>query len=69
MSGKRRVDDSTEDQASGVADAREVKKRRPVGDDEVGRRLACPYFKRDPRKYSEERSCVGPGWRTVHRVK
>jgi hypothetical protein len=36
---------------------------------EPAQRLACHFFKRDPLSYREERSCVGPGWRTVHRVK
>ena len=32
-------------------------------------RLACPFFKRDPRRHDKLRSCTGPGWKTVHRVK
>ena len=35
----------------------------------LGRKFACPYFKRDPRKHGKHRSCVGPGWTTIHRVK
>lgn len=35
----------------------------------IPRRLACPYFKRNPQKYQQERSCSGPGWNTVHRIK
>ncbi|KAI1779540.1 hypothetical protein F4818DRAFT_144336 [Hypoxylon cercidicola] len=33
--------------------------------------LACPYFKYDPTKYAGRywRSCCGPGWKTVHRMK
>ena len=31
--------------------------------------LACPYYLRDPRKYMNKRSCPGPGWKTVHRLK
>lgn len=31
--------------------------------------FACPYFKRNRRKYQQWRSCPGPGWATVHRVK
>lgn len=31
--------------------------------------FACPYFKHDPGRYQSERSCVGPGWPTIHRVK
>ncbi|KAK1751461.1 hypothetical protein QBC47DRAFT_417369 [Echria macrotheca] len=32
-------------------------------------KFACPYFQRDPRKHRKHRSCAGPGWTTVHRVK
>ena len=47
------------------------------GDDETtpgfgateSKKLACPYFKRDPQKYQRVRSCPGPGWDTVHRLK
>ncbi|RFU31470.1 hypothetical protein B7463_g4863, partial [Scytalidium lignicola] len=31
--------------------------------------LACPFFKHNPRKYMYWRSCPGPGWNTVHRIK
>ncbi|KAF2477623.1 uncharacterized protein BDR25DRAFT_2571 [Lindgomyces ingoldianus] len=33
------------------------------------RKFACPYFKRNFEKYLERRSCVGPGWDEVRRVK
>lgn len=33
------------------------------------RKLACPYFKRDPSTYQNWRTCPGPGWGTVHRLK
>lgn len=36
---------------------------------EKGPRFACPYYKKNPRKYREWRICCGPGWTTVHRVK
>jgi hypothetical protein len=32
-------------------------------------RFACPFFKRNSRKHRKYRSCAGPGWDTVHRVK
>lgn len=38
-------------------------------DDEGKRKLACPYYLRHPKKYMEERSCPGPGWDSVHRLK
>lgn len=34
-----------------------------------GRKFACPYFKKNPHKYSRWTSCPGPGWDEVHRVK
>ncbi len=46
------------------------KRLRPQNDtDEPPMRLACPYFKNNPRRYRLSRSCPGPGWGTVHRVK
>lgn len=33
------------------------------------KRLACPFFKRDPHRYKDQSKCVGPGWTTVHRLK
>ena len=32
-------------------------------------RFACPYFKHDPKKYRNERTCCGPGFENYHRVK
>ncbi|KAF3022087.1 hypothetical protein E8E14_013622 [Neopestalotiopsis sp. 37M] len=34
----------------------------------AGRKLACPYFKKDPEYSPLARSCSGPGWDTVHRI-
>jgi hypothetical protein len=36
---------------------------------EPRRRLACPYFKMDPTRFSKANTCVGPGWSTVYRLK
>ncbi|KAJ4298221.1 hypothetical protein N0V90_006120 [Kalmusia sp. IMI 367209] len=33
------------------------------------RKLACPFFKRNSERYLNRRSCVGPGWDEVRRVK
>lgn len=54
-------DDDEDDKGSGS--------KRIKMDENLGKRLACPFFKRNPQRYQEERSCVGPGWRTVHRLK
>ncbi|KAK1574079.1 uncharacterized protein LY79DRAFT_673210 [Colletotrichum navitas] len=34
-----------------------------------GAKLACPFFKHNPRKYKNQRPCCGPGWDHVHRIK
>ncbi|KAF5620333.1 uncharacterized protein FTJAE_11690 [Fusarium tjaetaba] len=46
------------------------KSQRIDGDTEV-RMFACPYFKRNPRKYGQPKwkSCAHPGYRDIHRVK
>ena len=36
---------------------------------ESSKKLACPYFKHDPRKRHTSGACCGPGWDTVHRIK
>ncbi|RGP79828.1 hypothetical protein FLONG3_2008 [Fusarium longipes] len=42
--------------------------KRPRGSS-AARRFACPFYKHDPVRYGTSRSCVGPGWNSVHRVK
>jgi len=37
--------------------------------DNASQIFACPFFKRTPRKHRGCRSCIGPGWDSVHRVK
>jgi len=33
------------------------------------RKLACPFYKRDPQRGMKSPSCKGPGWLTMHRLK
>ncbi|KAK4209627.1 hypothetical protein QBC37DRAFT_430117 [Rhypophila decipiens] len=33
------------------------------------KKFACPYYKRNRKKYCKWTSCPGPGWEEVHRVK
>jgi hypothetical protein len=37
--------------------------------DDKPQKLACPYYKRNPRLHQDCRSCAGPGWKSCHRVK
>ncbi|KAI4645462.1 uncharacterized protein J4E78_009372 [Alternaria triticimaculans] len=36
---------------------------------ETGARFACPFYKHDPDRHRNRRTCPGPGWPTVHRMK
>ena len=67
-SAKRRRTGAREDEDCG-----EEAKPKPGRGDTDARdeppRFACPYFKRNPRKYCRESTCVGPGWVEIHRLK
>ncbi|KAK3316866.1 aspartic peptidase domain-containing protein [Apodospora peruviana] len=34
-----------------------------------GRKFACPFYRRNPKKHLRHRACAGPGWNEVRRVK
>ncbi|KAK4102504.1 hypothetical protein N658DRAFT_485309 [Parathielavia hyrcaniae] len=34
-----------------------------------GKKFACPFCKHDPGRYKSVKTCCGPGWDDVHRVK
>ncbi|CAJ2512044.1 Uu.00g076690.m01.CDS01 [Anthostomella pinea] len=36
---------------------------------ELERKWACPFYKHDPEAHSKHRSCAGPGWPSLHRLK
>ncbi|KAF2728684.1 hypothetical protein EJ04DRAFT_581168 [Polyplosphaeria fusca] len=67
---KSRPDDGPDDDP----DEDGANKRRRVSittteDSEAGPRFACPFYKHDPNRYRNRRTCPGPGWPTVHRMK
>lgn len=45
------------------------KKRTKTEEDDDRLRFACPFYKFDPQRYKNHRSCYGPGWTTLHRLK
>lgn len=72
--GKRKASDEDSPRRENDGDENSNKHPKPSlsgPDDDSGtpKKFACPYFKRNPRKYQRFRSCPGPGWDTVHRVK
>jgi hypothetical protein len=74
MSGnhpKRKDENSNDEDEDGGEDERRGKRPRTaldVGPKEL-KPFACPYYKRNPNKYSTGRSCGGLACLTVHRVK
>jgi hypothetical protein len=46
-----------------------AKRRTEVPPATQSRRFACPFFKRRPAEYMQKKSCPGPGWDNVHRMK
>ncbi|KAI1653889.1 hypothetical protein F4813DRAFT_393268 [Daldinia decipiens] len=59
---------SEEDDNGSGQDQRRIKKG-VNGEKHQKQKFACPYFKHNPSKYKEWRTCPGPGWLDVHRVK
>lgn len=43
--------------------------KKPRLEGEKNTRFACPFFKHNPNKFIDERSCCGPGWTNTQRVK
>ena len=41
----------------------------PNSEDGHSLKYACPYFKRNPQRYKQRRSCAGPGWSDISRIK
>ncbi|KAH9988127.1 hypothetical protein F4779DRAFT_632307 [Xylariaceae sp. FL0662B] len=69
---KRRLDGDNQDDPSGGGDEHDPDRggsKRAKKDVEPERKWACPFYKHDPRKYSKHRSCTGPGWPSLHRLK
>jgi len=43
--------------------------KRAKTEPEPDKRLACPFYKHNPVKYQNHRTCCGPGWKDTHRMK
>jgi len=70
--GKRKERDEDDSRSSrGDGDDDRYKKVQVEGppNDLSPRKFACPYYRRNSQKHKKHRSCAGPGWISVHRVK
>lgn len=71
-SGRKRTRrDEDERSNAGDRDGGDIKNPRLELAPSVGspQRFACPYYRRNSHKHVKHRSCAGPGWSSVHRVK
>jgi len=50
-------------------DEDQPKRARRDHHNDMGLRFACPFAKHAPGKYQKVKTCCGPGWQDVHRVK
>ncbi|KAK4162988.1 hypothetical protein QBC43DRAFT_69153 [Cladorrhinum sp. PSN259] len=71
--GKRaRSPDEADDKAPATTPtAHPIKttRKKRVKPSPTGPQFACPFCKHDPAKYRNVKTCCGPGWEDVHRVK
>lgn len=51
------------------ARSKQKRARREPIETKAGRKFACPFSKHDPERYKNVKTCCGPGWSDVHRVK
>ena len=72
LSGKpsqHEADDFDNDDYGNGSGNKRPRNNKPAGTMGKSRKLACPFYKYNPEKYSTSRTCVGPGWESVFRVK
>ncbi|KXH46095.1 hypothetical protein CNYM01_06832 [Colletotrichum nymphaeae SA-01] len=68
LKGRNQEDDggSENDESN---DRNRNKKRTKTDEDDNRQKFACPFYKHDPARYKSHRTCVGPGWHGIHRMK
>lgn len=60
---------NNEDESDEERDDQKKRKSTPADRVPLSLRLACPFYKAYPTKLCTTRSCLGPGWESVHRLK
>jgi hypothetical protein len=71
---KRKHDGEEVNRSNGNGSGDDPNKRQKINDKSSlsilpRRKFACPFYKRDPERHCKWRSCSGPGWDTIHRLK
>ncbi|KAG9194981.1 hypothetical protein G6011_00101 [Alternaria panax] len=58
-----------DDDEDGPSKRRRGSTATTTDDSEFGAKFACPFYKHEPDRYRNRRTCPGPGWPSVHRMK
>ncbi|KAI1106440.1 hypothetical protein F4804DRAFT_340457 [Jackrogersella minutella] len=69
---KRRLGGDDQDNSSTGGDEGDPDRggsKRAKKEIESERKFACPFYKHDPGTHNKHRSCAGPGWTSLHRLK
>ncbi|KAH6622707.1 hypothetical protein F5144DRAFT_517136 [Chaetomium tenue] len=66
---KRGREDDVDESGPGAAGGDKAKKKKVNPKEPNEKTFACPFCKHDPAKYKKTKTCCGPGWEDVHRVK
>ncbi|KAI0827245.1 hypothetical protein F5Y06DRAFT_308654 [Hypoxylon sp. FL0890] len=69
---KRRLGGDDQDNSSAGGDEGDPERgssKRAKKELESERKFACPFYKHDPKAHNKHRSCAGPGWASLHRLK
>ncbi|CZR33956.1 uncharacterized protein FPRO_01504 [Fusarium proliferatum ET1] len=64
-----RDESENEDEGDDKFRRKKDNKRTKTTKDDSRPRFACPYHQRDPKRFGTERTCCGPGWLEIGRVK
>ncbi|KAK8086565.1 hypothetical protein PG994_001539 [Apiospora phragmitis] len=72
--GKRQFDDGDRNESSstdgnGGNGQDKGGNKRAKTEENPGPSFVCPFFRHNPKRFCHHRTCVGPGWKTIHRLK
>ncbi|KAL2880519.1 hypothetical protein SGCOL_004240 [Colletotrichum sp. CLE4] len=67
LKGRDQDDEGSENDDS--KEQKPNKKRTKTDEDDNRPKFACPFYKHNPVRYKSHRTCIGPGWPEIHRVK
>ncbi|KAJ3548026.1 hypothetical protein NM208_g1212 [Fusarium decemcellulare] len=65
----RRHEEDDKDDDSGGEDGEPPAPKRQQKEDPDAKKFACPFYKHNPQEFKEFRTCMGPGWTSIHRIK